>query len=49
MPPERIFSQAESGKPKTEVLQLLEDRHAGEEYHFVEDKLSTLLKVRSAP
>lgn len=42
---DRIFSQAESGRPKTEVLRLLEDRHPGTSYHFVEDKVGTLEKV----
>jgi phosphoglycolate phosphatase-like HAD superfamily hydrolase len=47
-PMERIFSQTVSGRPKSEVLEDLEKEHpqAGT-YHFVEDKLSTLEKVRT--
>ena len=45
LPADRIFSQAESGRPKTEVLTLLQDRHPGTQYHFVEDKYGTLEKV----
>lgn len=45
LPADRIFSQAESGRPKTEVLVMLESRHPGTEYHFVEDKFGTLEKV----
>ena len=47
LPPERIFSTAETGQPKSEVLLQLHARHPGAEYHFVEDKLSTLEKVRA--
>lgn len=42
---DRIFSQAESGRPKTEVLRMLEERHPNTEYHFIEDKFGTLEKV----
>ena len=43
---DRIFSQAESGRPKTEVLALLQQRHpSAAGLHFVEDKLGTLNKV----
>lgn len=45
VPSERIFSQAESGRPKTEVLDMLQERHLGTQYHFIEDKLGTLEKV----
>ena len=45
LPPERIFSQAESGAPKSEILELLEQRHPGAAYTFVEDKALTLHKV----
>ena len=44
-PSDRIFSQTVSGKPKSEVLQMLQERHPGTGYHFVEDKYSTLKKV----
>jgi len=44
-PSDRIFSQTVSGKPKSEVLQMLQERHPGTRYHFVEDKYSTLKKV----
>ena len=47
-PADRIFSQAESGRPKTEVLAMLQDRHPGTEYYFIEDKLGTLEKVGTA-
>ena len=47
LPPERIFSTAETGQPKSEVLLQLHARHPGAECHFVEDKLSTLEKVRA--
>ena len=46
-PGDRIFSQTVSGQPKSEVLEMLAARHpeaAG--FHFVEDKMSTLEKVR---
>ena len=46
---ERIFSTAETGQPKSEVLKQLEQRHPGTSYHFVEDKMGTLDKVRSMP
>ena len=42
---DRIFSQAESGRPKTEVLSMLQERHPDTMYHFVEDKFGTLEKV----
>ena len=43
---DRIFSQAESGRPKTEVLAMLQQRHPkAKSLHFVEDKLSTLNKA----
>lgn len=45
LPPERIFSQAESGAPKYEILELLEQRHPNTKYYFVEDKALTLHKV----
>lgn len=41
----RIFSTAETGQPKSEVLKQLEQRHPGTSYHFVEDKMGTLDKV----
>ena len=44
---DRILSTAETGQPKSEVLQQLEQRHPGMSYHFVEDKLGTLNKVCS--
>ena len=46
-PMDRIFSQTVSGRPKSEVLEDLEATHpeAGG-YHFVEDKFSTLEKVK---
>lgn len=44
-PPERIFSQTVSGRPKSEVLEDLDQKHGFEECYFVEDKLSTLEKV----
>lgn len=47
-PPERIYSQTVSGRPKTEVLEMLQERHPGTQYHFVEDKYSTLVKVEDA-
>lgn len=47
LPPERIFSQAETGAPKSEILHLLEERHPGTQYHFVEDKALTLHKARN--
>ncbi len=45
LPEDRIFSQTVSGRPKSEVLELLQRRHPGATYHFVEDKLGTLEKV----
>ena len=44
---DRVFSQTVSGRPKSEVLAMLEQRHDENEtsFHFVEDKLSTLEKV----
>lgn len=44
-PPDRVLSQTESGRPKTERLMELESLHPGLENVFVEDKLSTLEKV----
>ena len=44
---DRIFSTAETGQPKSEVLKQLEQRHPGTSYHFVEDKMGTLDKVCS--
>ncbi|KFM28808.1 hypothetical protein F751_6329 [Auxenochlorella protothecoides] len=49
LPPERIFSQAETGAPKSEILHLLEERHPGTQYHFVEDKALTLHKASAMP
>lgn len=46
-PADRIFSTAETGQPKSDVLKQLEHKHPGTSYHFVEDKLGTLDKVRS--
>ena len=46
-PMDRIFSQTVSGRPKSEVLEDLQKQHPeAESFHFVEDKLSTLEKVR---
>lgn len=42
---DRIFSTAETGQPKSEVLKQLEQKHPNTSYHFVEDKLGTLDKV----
>jgi len=42
---DRIFSTAETGQPKSDVLKQLEQKHPGTSYHFVEDKLGTLDKV----
>ena len=48
-PMERIFSQTVSGRPKSEVLENLYEAHPeAESFHFVEDKLSTLEKVRNS-
>ena len=44
-PADRIFSTAETGQPKSEVLKQLEHTHPNTSYHFVEDKLGTLDKV----
>lgn len=46
-PPDRIFSQTVSGRPKSEVLHELAQQHGDADYYFVEDKLSTLEKVAS--
>lgn len=48
LPAERIISQTVSGRPKSEVLHMLQQRHPGTAYHFIEDKMSTLEKVRLA-
>jgi hypothetical protein len=46
-PEDRIFSQTVSGRPKSEVLEMLQGHHPDAPgYHFVEDKLSTLQKAR---
>jgi hypothetical protein len=43
---ERIFSQTVSGQPKAEVLAMFLEQHSEcTEFHFVEDKMSTLHKV----
>jgi hypothetical protein len=42
---DRIFSQTVSGQPKSEVLAMLQERHPGTQYHFIEDKMGTLEKV----
>ena len=47
-PAERIFSQTTSGRPKSEVLEMLEERHPRSRYHFVEDKFTTLEKVMAS-
>ncbi len=44
-PADRIFSQTVSGRPKSEVLHALQERHPGARSHFVEDKPGTLHKV----
>ncbi len=47
VPMERIFSQTVSGRPKGEVLRRLAEQHGdAAALIFVEDKLSTLEKVR---
>jgi hypothetical protein len=47
-PMDRIFSQTVSGRPKSEVLEDLEAKHPDTgSFHFVEDKMSTLEKVRT--
>lgn len=48
-PMERIFSQTVSGRPKSEVLLDLQNKHPQAGYHFVEDKMSTLEKVGKVP
>lgn len=45
---DRIFSQTVSGQPKSEVLAMLQERHPGTQYHFIEDKMGTLEKVGTA-
>lgn len=42
---DRIFSTAETGQPKSDILKQLEHKHPNTSYHFVEDKLGTLDKV----
>lgn len=44
-PMERIYSMTVSGRPKTEVLALLEKKHPERKCLFIEDKVSTLYKV----
>jgi len=44
-PMERILSTTISGQPKTEILADLQSRYDMTEWHFIEDKLSTLDKV----
>lgn len=46
---DRIFSTAETGQPKSDILKQLEHKHPNTSYHFVEDKLGTLDKVPKAP
>jgi hypothetical protein len=48
-PMDRIFSMTVSGKPKSGVLAMLQERHTGFQCNFVEDKLSTLQKVETLP
>lgn len=45
LPLDRIFSQTVSGRPKSEVLLKLAERHPRASYHFVEDKMGTLEKA----
>jgi hypothetical protein len=45
-PPDRIFSQTVSGRPKSEVLLALQEGCPGADCFFVEDKFNTLEKVR---
>lgn len=45
LPAGRIYSQTVSGRPKSEVLAMLQERHPGTQYHFIEDKMGTLEKV----
>ena len=47
-PPDRIHSLTVCGRPKSEVLEQLQDAHPGSQCHFVEDKMSTLEKVCAA-
>ena len=44
--PQDIFSTTVSGQPKSEILIDLQRQHPNLTYHFVEDKLGTLEKVR---
>eukprot|EP00192_Tetraselmis_astigmatica_P013614 CAMPEP_0117681762 /NCGR_PEP_ID=MMETSP0804-20121206/19187_1 /TAXON_ID=1074897 /ORGANISM="Tetraselmis astigmatica, Strain CCMP880" /LENGTH=336 /DNA_ID=CAMNT_0005491605 /DNA_START=1 /DNA_END=1011 /DNA_ORIENTATION=+ len=45
-PLEKIFSQTVSGRPKSEVLAMLQERHPNaENYLFFEDKMGTLDKM----
>jgi hypothetical protein len=44
--PDHIFSTTVSGQPKSDILKDLQQQHPGASCHFVEDKLSTLEKVR---
>lgn len=44
-PMDRIYSTTVSGKPKTEVLTMLQERHPDKKCLFIEDKISTLDKV----
>jgi hypothetical protein len=44
-PMDRIYSQTESGNPKSEVLEMLRGKHPDCVCHFVEDKLATMQKV----
>ena len=45
-PLDRIFSQTVSGRPKSEVLAMLQERHPNaKSYRFFEDKMSTLEKM----
>jgi len=48
IPSEDIFSTTVSGQPKSEILVDLQRQHPDMKYHFVEDKLGTLEKVREA-
>lgn len=45
---DRIWSTTVTGKPKSDMLRKLQAKHPHKVYHFVEDKLGTLEKVRSA-
>ena len=42
---DRVLSQTESGRPKSERLMALQEAHPSGTYHFVEDKYATLEKV----